>query len=197
VKPVTCVYQIRNVMNGDRYIGSTKNYKARVRCHIGQLRRGEHPSKKMQAAFNQDGEKSFVFEIVEMARTRDLMACEQRYLDQHPTYNSAMIAAPGRRGMTNSQDHRARISKSLMGRISPNKGRLFTEKHKRRISIAVGFTKHMRKHVRMGRFGGHCEICLHSLRAAMRLKGEKITIEAKTFSRLCDIADYVQNSFGL
>jgi group I intron endonuclease len=195
MKTIICVYQIRNLINGDRYIGSTKNYKARIRAHLNTLRKGIHASKSMQNAFDSQGEKVFVFEIVEMARTRNLLACEQRYLDQHPTYNSAMIAGPGRRGMKNSYEHRARISHSLIGRISPLKGKILTQKHKDRLSVSVGKTKHVRWHVRKGLWSIDCELCARSLKEYSKLKCLTLTTaERKRFRKSCETSEYIQKS---
>lgn len=59
------VYMIKNVLNNHKYIGSTKNFKQRLKQHISDLHNNKHHSSYLQAAWNKYGEKHFVFQILE------------------------------------------------------------------------------------------------------------------------------------
>jgi len=59
------VYRIRNLFNGKKYIGSTRNCRSRMQYHINRLRAGKHHCSILQRAFNKHGEKAFVFEIID------------------------------------------------------------------------------------------------------------------------------------
>jgi len=129
-------------LNGKKYIGSTVNGYTRFCDHQANLRRGKHHSIILQRAWNKYGEDAFVFEIVEHTTLETLLQREQHYLDQQPEYNASLIAGPKTRlGMKSSPEHRANQSKALKGRISPNKGKHFTEEHKKNLSRAVSLGK--------------------------------------------------------
>jgi group I intron endonuclease len=105
--------------------------------HINRLRRGTNSSLKLQRAFNKYGENAFVFEIVEHCTAENLLAREQHYLDQKPEYNISFVAGPKTRfGLKATEQHRANMSKSLKGRVSPMKGKKFNDEHKRKIAAA-------------------------------------------------------------
>lgn len=60
------VYEILNIQNNKKYIGSTKkDPKIRKTRHITTLRNGTHHNVYLQRAFNKYGEKSFQFNILE------------------------------------------------------------------------------------------------------------------------------------
>src|SRR5699024_3598362 len=58
------VYMRINKSDGKKYIGSTVDYKKRVRSHLNGLRGGYHENEKLQKDFDVYGEESFEFEIV-------------------------------------------------------------------------------------------------------------------------------------
>lgn len=88
------IYQIRNTLNGKRYIGSAVDFKRRWNVHLSLLRRGRHYNFHLQAAFNKYGEATFIFEILEQIEdSMQLIAREQHYLDALlPEYNISPTA---------------------------------------------------------------------------------------------------------
>lgn len=88
------VYMIKNVLNNHKYIGSTKNFKQRLKQHISDLHNNKHHSSYLQAAWNKYGEKHFVFQILETCEPiKDtLIFLEQKYLDLKPEYNILNVA---------------------------------------------------------------------------------------------------------
>lgn len=91
---VSCVYTIRNLINGHRYIGSAVDLRIRVNLHRSQLRRGIHHSRYLQRAWNLHGEDNFIFEAIEMVGDKcQLIIREQYYIDtMKPEYNCAPTA---------------------------------------------------------------------------------------------------------
>ncbi len=75
------VYQIRCIPTGKVYVGSAVNLRERWHHHKGSLRRGKHPNKYLQNAWNSYGEASFSFSILEYADRSDLLHAEQRWID--------------------------------------------------------------------------------------------------------------------
>ena len=99
------VYQIRNLISGKIYIGSTVHFRDRKYSHFKELRSGTHHSSRLQAAFNKYGENAFVFEPIEIVDHEDkLLDREQHYLDTLLPfgkfgYNISKLAGePGNRG---------------------------------------------------------------------------------------------------
>jgi group I intron endonuclease len=80
----TGVYQIRNLVNGKRYIGSAANkrgFDQRWSIHRTLLLQGKHHSSKLQNAWNKYGVASFAFEILEECQISKCIEREQHYLD--------------------------------------------------------------------------------------------------------------------
>ena len=75
-----CIYQIINLKDGKRYIGSTTDFNRRMSQHLGRLRLGKHHSKHLQNAWERDGEESFRFEVLEEAERSELTTIEQKWL---------------------------------------------------------------------------------------------------------------------
>lgn len=88
------VYEIKNVLNNNRYIGSSANIQKRWYSHKRMLNLNIHPNKHLQAAWNKYGEKHFVFQILETCEPiKDtLLFIEQKYLDLKPEYNNTPTA---------------------------------------------------------------------------------------------------------
>ena len=58
------VYQIRNLVNGKRYIGSTSCFAKRKYAHFRELKEAGHENSYLQRAYNKYGKENFVFEIL-------------------------------------------------------------------------------------------------------------------------------------
>lgn len=87
------IYQIKNNINGKRYIGSTVNFEARWRLHKINLNKGTHHSKHLQSSWNKNGESCFEFEILEICCKSELLIWEQIYIDlEKPEYNICRTA---------------------------------------------------------------------------------------------------------
>lgn len=78
----TGVYQIRNLINGKVYIGSTTmSFEKRMSHHLNQLKRNNHKNRYLQNAWNKHGEDNFIFEILKTCNIEDCLKEEQIYLD--------------------------------------------------------------------------------------------------------------------
>lgn len=146
------IYEIRNTINGHRYIGSATNLKSRWSHHQYRFRLNKHHNKYLQRAWNKYGSSVFVFSVLETCSVSNLIEREQYYIDIHkPEYNICKTAGStlGRRltegakkklseffkgnqyakghGHKKSEEERQKISKA-------HKGRVFTEEHCRNIS---------------------------------------------------------------
>jgi group I intron endonuclease len=128
------VYQIRNVTNNKRYIGSTNDLRGRWRKHKLSLFKDAHHSIKLQRAWNKANENDFVFEVLLYCDPENCLMYEQIALDGiKPAYNVCKIADAPMTGRKHSAKTKVAISKSLRG----NKyalGYKHTEETKARIS---------------------------------------------------------------
>lgn len=139
------IYRIRNKANGKFYIGSTRNFRKRMREHLCNLRNNCHPNIHLQRSFNKHGETKFLFEIVEVVEDIDrLIDVEQKYLDTLRPFDLAIgynistvatsYAVYGEEnphyGIPKTEEHKRKISETL-------KGHRHSEETKRKISQAV------------------------------------------------------------
>jgi hypothetical protein len=61
MQPASGIYAIRLNIEGERaYVGSSVNMRSRLLSHRSNLRRGNHPCRELQAAWNANCEQSFV-----------------------------------------------------------------------------------------------------------------------------------------
>lgn len=85
IKELCGVYSIYNKEDNKRYIGSTRNLRQRLKSHYNNLTKGKHKSYKLQESFEQNGENSFIFEILEVldnnCKNKTLHLTEQKYID--------------------------------------------------------------------------------------------------------------------
>ena len=56
---ISGIYIIRNLINGNVYIGSAVRIDSRKRQHLHKLRSGKHENGHLQKAWNKYGEDSF------------------------------------------------------------------------------------------------------------------------------------------
>lgn len=132
----TGIYEIRNLVNGKRYIGSAVHFRYRWGKHLSELKRGVHHSSHLQRAWNRYGESSFSFHKLIICDRKNLLMYEQTCMDAYkPEYNVRKKAnsnlgikkspeaiakfVKSRRangGWGHSEETRNKISESLKGR---------------------------------------------------------------------------------
>lgn len=128
------IYEIVNLTNGKRYIGSSVNLKVRWKKHLRDLCNNRHHSFLLQRAWNKYGSNIFQFNILScVINCSNMVEAEQEYLDLKSEYNISLVAGSPRLGMKSSSKHCANMSKALTGRKSPNAGKKFTDEHKANI----------------------------------------------------------------
>jgi hypothetical protein len=83
---ISGIYQIKNSVNGNYYIGRSKNVGSRWRYHIDELRESVHHNYLLQEDWWWNlGEYYFTFELLERCNMdmEELVEREQEYLDDH------------------------------------------------------------------------------------------------------------------
>jgi len=90
------IYQIRNTITQKVYIGSARYFFTRWKKHERLLNAGTHHNAHLQSAWEKYGASVFRFEVLEIvAKSKQLCATEQRYLDAIPRkqrYNIRHVA---------------------------------------------------------------------------------------------------------
>lgn len=104
------IYEIVNLVNGKRYVGSTIGFRRRWQDHRSYLRRERHHCQALQRAWLKYGEAAFAFRIIEQCSPGDLLAREQAALDVlRPEYNVCPVAGSSL-GVRHSAAARANMS---------------------------------------------------------------------------------------
>lgn len=131
------IYEIRNTVNGRRYVGSSKGLTKRFEDHKGMLRRGKHHNLPLQRAWAKYGAESFVFNILAFLELSDVVATEQRLLDlefssEPAPYNICKFA------IANAEGSKWNDCSKAKARLRPawNKGIPHSEETKLKISKA-------------------------------------------------------------
>lgn len=78
------IYQIRNLVNGKIYIGSSKNLKNR-KCHdhLNTLKRNKHQNNHLQNAFNKYGKDNFICTVIQTAENeQELNELEEYWINK-------------------------------------------------------------------------------------------------------------------
>jgi hypothetical protein len=85
------IYEIRNVVTGDTYLGSSQSVQRRWQVHVDALNGGRHPNSLLQAAWLEYGPSAFAFRVLEVPGDGvDLIAREMALIGQlAPSYNIA------------------------------------------------------------------------------------------------------------
>lgn len=141
------IYQIKNQVNGKRYIGSAVNLTKRWQNHLSDLRLSRHHNLHLQRAFEKYGEAVFAFAALEAVEDAfQLIPREQHYLDTlKPEYNISPTAGSSL-GIRRTEETRRKLSEAHKGHpvseetrrkmSESRKGKSPTEEHCRNLSEA-------------------------------------------------------------
>lgn len=113
---ISCIYSIKNLQSGKRYIGSCKSLHRRIRLHIRSLRHNNHHSLVLQRAFDKYQIENFCVEVLEKVdNCENLISREQYYLDfYNPDYNIAKVAGSSL-GIKRSEETKEKVRKAILG----------------------------------------------------------------------------------
>lgn len=130
---ISGVYQIKNLMNGKVYVGSSINFKKRLIRHKSQLRNNKHDNKYLQRSYNKYGIKCFDFSLLESCEKINLIATEQKWIDSLNSYNAGYNLRPianNNHGWHHTCESKVKLSVALAGRK-------LSDSHKLSLSIAL------------------------------------------------------------
>lgn len=98
------VYEIVRMIDGKRYIGSSKNMPVRQRINFNCLVRGDHHNKPLQSAWSETNGLGFLFgQVAQVEKLSDAQAIEEVEIAKGNCFN-INISATSRRGVKHSVD---------------------------------------------------------------------------------------------
>ena len=113
------VYKIENKVNGNIYIGSSKDIDYRWLIHTIKLNTGKHYNKHLQRAWNLYGYNNFEFVIIEECANDLLINREQYFIDNlQPKYNISLNALSPMLGRKHTQETREKMLISQRNRFN-------------------------------------------------------------------------------
>jgi group I intron endonuclease len=109
------IYQIKNLLDGKIYIGSSFDTKKRMGVHLSRLRKNKHCNKHLQNAWNKYGEENFEFKILLYCEPFELLRYEQWFIDNlKPEYN-ILPTAGSCLGVKQTSEHIEKRTKYIRG----------------------------------------------------------------------------------
>jgi group I intron endonuclease len=129
------IYEIVNIQNNKKYIGSAVNLELRQSQHFSKLRKNYHENRHLQRAYNKYGEEQFVFNILEEVDSPELLVeREQYHIDKYTFENlyNIRIEASSNFGFKHSDETKVKMSAVHKGVPKPPR----SAEHRRNISNA-------------------------------------------------------------
>lgn len=126
------IYEIRNLITNQFYIGSCFNFKKRVREHLNSLRKNKHRNQYLQNSWNKYGIENFKFTIhVSLLSKENLLEIEQNYLDRYFTFFSNRLFNLNRYvdGGFRNRKHTDETKRLMSIKSLGKKGTVFGENH--------------------------------------------------------------------
>lgn len=109
------VYEIKNIKNNKRYIGSSKRIEGRWKDHKSDLKNKKHHSIHLQRAWDKYGDRNFEFNVLIYCSESDLSFYEKQLMDNYDAlnYKKGYNENPyvGRPLARSGKDHHSWVSK--------------------------------------------------------------------------------------
>ena len=115
------IYMIINLINGNKYIGSSKDIQQRLQSHRAVLRHNHHYNEHLQRAWNKYSEDNFEYSILEFCSETQRIEREQFYINVlKPEYNISLdvVELPPYTEESNKKHSETRKLKMASGEIA-------------------------------------------------------------------------------
>jgi len=143
---VSGIYQIKNLVNGKVYIGSSVNIEGRWKEHKRDLKQNKHHNIYLQNSYNKHGGHNFIFEVLEEVQNKELLVeTEQKHMDVTSCYNrdigyNISLTAGSTLGYRHTDESKKKFSGKnhpmfgKTGEKNPNFGKEHTPETKKKFS---------------------------------------------------------------
>jgi group I intron endonuclease len=126
------IYQIKNLINGKIYIGSSISVKRRFNEHKKLLRNNKHKNNHLQLSWNKYGENNFIFSLIEKVDSQFLLTKEQYYIDLSKSYDKKIgynicKIAGNTLGYIFSEESKIKMSKAKINLTRQNELKILSE----------------------------------------------------------------------
>jgi hypothetical protein len=129
------IYKVKNLINGDFYIGQSINMNTRKNYHFSKLRKGEHHNIHLQRAFNKYGAENFIFEIILYCEEFELTRYEQSIFDLNKAHcYNVRECVDSNKGNKVSDETKSKMSEKMSGEGNPFYGKIHSEETKEKMS---------------------------------------------------------------
>ncbi len=192
------VYEIVNLVNGKKYIGSSKNIYKRFCQHKKALIENKHHSIVLQRAWNKYGESSFAFNVILFCSVENNLCKEQEIIDElRPEYNVSKSTTSPMLGRNHSQETILKMKLAHTGIFASfetrkklseiNSKKKVSDETKRKISEAhkgLKPSKETKEKMSISHMGNTVNLGRkltkeHKLKTSASLKGHKVSEETK------------------
>lgn len=127
------VYQIENLVNGKKYVGSAIDLKNRESGHWSNLNKNKHRNARLQNSWNKHGRDSFRFKTLLICAPQNVVMYEQICIDGlKPEYNICKIAG-SQLGHVWSAESRKKMIGNRNGIGNPGRSRTGLYEHEKAI----------------------------------------------------------------
>ena len=128
------VYEIFNIVNEKRYIGSSVNIRVRWQGHKRQLKQNKHHSPYLQRAWDKYGEESFKFLVIELVtgNKEELYKREQYFIDFYNSVENGYNMSPAagsNAGYKHSKETRHNMKLAKAGQHDGEKNPFYGKHH--------------------------------------------------------------------
>lgn len=123
------IYEIFNLENGKRYVGSSKDLYNRLHEHLHNLNNNKAHNKHFQYSWNKHGEDSFIYGILEYCDEEVRFDREQHYINSlEPEYNLTLNVVANF-GHTQSEECKKKISETLKKKYASGEISTYRQDH--------------------------------------------------------------------
>lgn len=128
---MACVYVIATLDGEHKYVGATKDAKARWSSHKWALRNGRHDSRALQDLWDERGPDALIFSVLQECSNDELLAAESEWISRiNPSLNLRA------RGRERPASHREAIARAMRGNKN-TRGHTLSAEHRAKISASM------------------------------------------------------------
>jgi group I intron endonuclease len=136
------IYQIKNLITGQLYIGHSIRLKKRKNEHFNDLEKNKHGNIHLQRSYNKYGKENFIFEIILYCEKFELIRYEQILVNKIGNYNINKECVTSRKGVKASKKTKVKISIATTGKNNPFYGKHHSKEKREKISIRAKKQEH-------------------------------------------------------